>query len=68
MLIGGIGETSVTGHDPHRPHSGTIDFSSNTQSWQCCHFCTTSNENILEVFANEINFTKNVHSSALNVN
>ena len=51
MLIGAIGETFVTGHDPHRPHSGTIDFSSNTQSWQCCHFFMTSNENKLEVFA-----------------
>ena len=27
----------------------TIEFSRNTQSWQCWHFCTTSNKNKLEV-------------------
>ena len=39
----------------------TIKFSHNTQHWQCWHFCTTSNENKLEVFANEIHFRANVH-------
>ena len=31
------------------------------QSWQCRHFCTTSNENELEVVANKVNFNANLH-------
>ena len=41
---------------------GHWSFSVNTQSWQCWHFCT-SNGNELEVVANEINFTANLHYS-----
>ena len=40
-----------------------FEFSHDAQSWQCWHFCTTSNESKLEVFANDINFTTNVHLS-----
>ena len=32
----------------------TFEFSHNTQNWQCWHFCTTSNENKLEVVTSEI--------------
>ena len=39
------------------------ELSLNTQCYQCWHFCTTSNEKKLEVFANEINFTTNVQLS-----
>ena len=40
-----------------------FEFSHNAQSWQWWHFCTTSNENKLEVIANEIDFTTNEHLS-----
>ena len=35
-------------------NENTFEFSYNTQSWQCWHFCTTSNENKLEVVTSEI--------------
>ena len=40
-----------------------IGVSRNTQSWQCWHFCTTSEENKLEVVANEINFNTDLQLS-----
>ena len=32
-----------------------------TQSWQCWHFCTTSNENKLEMVISGINYNTNLH-------
>ena len=35
-----------------------LEFSRNTQSWQCWYFCITSNANKLEVVNNGINFNE----------
>ena len=40
-----------------------IKFSRNTQSWQHCHFWTTSNGNELETVKTQINFNANLHLS-----
>ena len=39
------------------------EFSRNTQSWQCWHFCTTSNVNKLETVKDIVHFKVNLHSS-----
>ena len=39
----------------------TIEFSRNIQSWQCWHFCTTSNGNKLEVVTSGINVNANIY-------
>ena len=40
---------------------GSIGFSRNAQSWQCWHFCTTSNGNKLIIVTSWINFDATVH-------
>ena len=41
----------------------SIEFSRNTQSWQCCHFCTTSNVNKLETVKDLVHFKVNLQLS-----
>ena len=38
-----------------------VEFSYNTQSWQCWHLCTTSNGNKLETIEGQISFNANLH-------
>ena len=40
-----------------------VEFSRNTQSWQCWHFCTTSNGNELETVKNWIRCIANLYLS-----
>ena len=42
---------------------GPIEFSRNTKSWQCWHFCTTSSENKFEVVTSGRKFNANLHLS-----
>ena len=41
----------------------TVEFFSNAQSWQCWHFCTTSNGNTLVIVPSLIIFDANVFFS-----
>ena len=44
-------------------HAKIFEFSRNTQSWQCWHYCTTLNGNKLVIVTSWINFNANVHLS-----
>ena len=41
----------------------SLEFSGNTQSRQCWHFCTTSNVNKLETVKDLVHFKVNLHLS-----
>ena len=41
------------------PPSDPLEFSHNTQSWQCWHFCTSSNENKFQAVTSGINLNVN---------
>ena len=43
--------------------NSTFGFSRNTKSWQCWHFCTTSNSNELETVKSPVIFKTNLHVS-----
>ena len=46
-----------------RPRITTFEFSRNTQSWQCWHFCATSNVNKLETVKDLVYFKVSLHLS-----
>ena len=55
VIVPGDGGSTADGY--------IIEFSRNTQSWQCWQLCTTSNANKLEAVNSLINFKTNLHYS-----